>query len=168
MAIKKNKKSVAQKVIKKEKPVKITGKSGNNSIIMSSPKGDYVATVGRRKLATARVRLYTKAGDFLVNGVAVGKYFESMANAAAVYNLPFVLTNTLGKHAATVKVNGGGISGQLDALVHGLARALVKTNPENLEFLRESNLLTRDDRMKETRKIGTGGKARRKRQSPKR
>ncbi|MBQ6154266.1 30S ribosomal protein S9 [bacterium] len=135
---------------------------------MSSPKGEYVATVGRRKTSTARVRLYAKAGDFVVNGMAVGKYFESVPNAATTYNLPFVTTNTLGKYAVTVKVIGGGKHGQLGALTHGLARALVKMNPEYRELFKETSLLTRDDRMKETRKIGTGGKARRKRQSPKR
>ncbi len=168
MAIKKNKKSIAQKVVKKDKAPKIIGKSSSNAVAMSAPKGDYVVAVGRRKLATARVRLYAKPGDFLVNGKAVGKYFDCLSNAAAVYNLPFVKTNTLGKHAVTVKITGGGISGQLDALVHALARAMVKFNPDYKELYKENKLLTRDDRMKESRKIGTGGKARRKRQSPKR
>lgn len=171
MAIKKNKKSAAQKVVKKQKPVKVvSSKAAHQSapIVMASPKGEYVCTVGRRKVSTARVRLYQKAGDFLVNGQAVGQYFQSLANAAAVYNQPFQITNTLGKHAVTVKVSGGGVSGQLGALSHGLARALVKLNPDYHALLKEANLLTRDDRMKETRKVGTGGKARRQRQSPKR
>lgn len=171
MAIKKNKKSAAQKVVKKQKPVKVVAsKTAKQAapIVMSSPKGEFVATVGRRKVSTARVRLYAKAGDFLVNGLPVGQYFHGVANAAAVYNRPFVLTNTLGQHALTVKVAGGGISGQLGALVHGVARALVKMNPDYRDLLKDSGLLTRDDRMKETRKVGTGGKARRKRQSPKR
>ena len=166
MAIKKNKKSVAQKVVKKEKPQKNQLKA--RSMSMSSPKGEYVVAVGRRRTATARVRLYARAGDFVVNGIAAGKYFESVPNAATSYNLPFVKTNTLGKYAVTVKVLGGGKSGQLGALMHGLSRALVKMNPDNRELFKDSTLLTRDDRMKESRKIGTGGKARRKRQSPKR
>lgn len=168
MAIKKNKKAVAQKVVKKEKAPKAINRSGSSAIIMSAPKGEYVVAVGRRKVATARVRLYAKPGDFLVNGKVVGKYFDCLPNAAAVYNFPLIKTNTLGKHAITVKVTGGGISGQLDALLHGLSRAMVKFNPEFRELYRENKLLTRDDRMKESRKIGTGGKARRKRQSPKR
>jgi small subunit ribosomal protein S9 len=77
-------------------------------------------------------------------------------------------TNVLGKYAVTVKVNGGGVRGQLGALAHGLARALVKFNPDYRALLKDDGWLTRDDRMKESRKIGTGGKARRKRQSPKR
>ena len=171
MAIKKNKKSAAQKVVKKIKPVKVSTKAAHqaaNPVVMSSPKGGFVATVGRRKVSTARVRLYEKAGDFLVNGLPVGQYFHGLANASAVYNQAFIITNTLGKHAVTVKVSGGGISGQLGALVHGVARALVKMNPDYHALLKEAGLLTRDDRMKETRKIGTGGKARRQRQSPKR
>ncbi len=172
MAIKKNKKQAAQKVVKKQKPVKVSsGPKANHQaapMIMSSPKSEYICTVGRRKVSTARVRLYTKPGDFLVNGLPVGQYFHALGNSAAVYNRAFSLTNTLGKYAVTVKITGGGISGQLGALAHGLARALVKLDPENRAHLKESGLLTRDDRMKETRKVGNGGKARRQRQSPKR
>jgi small subunit ribosomal protein S9 len=167
MAIKKNKKSVAQKVIKKEKVTQGVVKS-QVVAAMSNIKGEYIATVGRRKVATARIRLYNRAGDFLVNGIAVGKYFKDIPNAATIYNLPFTVTNTLGKYAVTVKIVGGGIKGQLGALKHGLARALVKLNPDYKALLKELALLTRDDRMKESRKIGAGGKARRKRQSPKR
>lgn len=167
MAIKKNKKSVAQKVVKKEKP-KVTAKSGRATTSMASPKGEYVATVGRRRTSTARVRLYPRPGDFVVNGVAAGKYFENIPNAATFYNRPFAVTNCLGRYAVTVKVTGGGKNGQLGALTHGLARALVKMNPDYHELFKDTMLLTRDDRMKESRKIGTGGKARRKRQSPKR
>ena len=74
----------------------------------------------------------------------------------------------MGKYAVTVKIIGGGIHGQMDALTYGLSRALVKFNPNYRELFKHTGLLTRDDRMKESRKIGTGGKARRKRQSPKR
>lgn len=172
MAIKKNKKQAAQKVVKKQKPIKVVldSKAARQaaSAVMNTVKGEYIATVGRRKVSTARVRLYTKAGDFLVNGLPVGQYFAGVANAAYNYNKIFVLTNTLGKYAVTVKVTGGGVSGQLGAMVHGLARAFVKMNPDYRDLLKEAGLLTRDDRMKETRKVGTGGKARRQRQSPKR
>lgn len=172
MAIKKNKKQAAQKVVKKQKPIKVVldSKAARQaaSAVMNTVKGEYIATVGRRKVSTARVRLYTKAGDFLVNGLPVGQYFAGVANASYNYNKIFVLTNTLGKYAVTVKVAGGGVSGQLGAMVHGLARAFVKMNPDYRDLLKEAGLLTRDDRMKETRKVGTGGKARRQRQSPKR
>jgi small subunit ribosomal protein S9 len=169
MAVKKAKKSVVKKVVKKEKPVVVKTASGSKATAtMATQKGQYVATVGRRKVSTARVRLYGEAGDFTVNGVAAGKYFAAISHASAIYNQPFFVTNTLGKFGVSVKVLGGGISGQIEAVVHGLARALEKQNPEYRGLLKAAGLLKRDDRMKETRKMGNGGKARRKRQSPKR
>jgi len=132
------------------------------------PKTRYTEGIGRRKVATARVRLYEGQGDFVVNDTLVGEYFQGVRNAAVVYNKPFELTGTKGKFAVTAKIIGSGVSAQLDALVHGLSQALVAHNPEFKIFLKGAGLLTRDDRMKETRKIGMGGKARRKRQSPKR
>ncbi|MDR0463463.1 MAG: 30S ribosomal protein S9 [Pseudomonadales bacterium] len=169
MAIKKAKKTVVKKVVKKEKvvPVKATSKAVSN-VAAATQKGQYVTAVGRRRVSTARVRLYAEAGDFVVNGLAAGKYFASVNNASARYNQPLIVTNTLGKFGISVKVTGGGVSGQIGAVVHGLARALEKQNPDARPLLKEAGLLTRDDRMKETRKIGMGGKARRRRQSPKR
>jgi small subunit ribosomal protein S9 len=169
MAVKKAKKSVVKKIVKKEKPVvvKATG-SAKSATPLSNQKGQYVVAVGRRKVSTARIRLYHEAGDFTVNGMAAGEYFASINHASAVYNQPFLVTNTLGKFGVSVKVVGGGVSGQIDAVVHGIARALEKQNPETRPLLKAAGLLTRDSRMKETRKMGMGGKARRKRQSPKR
>ena len=132
------------------------------------PKVKYQEGVGRRKVATSRVRIYEGQGDFVVNNMLVGDYFKGVRNSSVIYNKPFELTGTKGKFAVTATVNGSGIHAQLGALVHGLAQALVTYNPEFRIFMRGAGLLTRDDRMKETRKIGMGGKARRKRQSPKR
>jgi small subunit ribosomal protein S9 len=78
------------------------------------------------------------------------------------------LTNQQERFAISIITKGGGREGQLGAIIHGLARALVSANEEFKEILRKNNLLTRDPRMKERRKVGTGGKARRKKQSPKR
>lgn len=132
------------------------------------PKTKYVEATGRRKVATARVRVYSAAGDFVVNDQLAKDYFQGIRNASMLYNKPFELTGMQGKLAVTARVNGSGINSQLGAVLHGLARALVMHNPELRIFLKTAGLLTRDDRMKETRKIGMGGKARRKRQSPKR
>lgn len=143
-------------------------KSAETTSEFSIPQAKYIEAIGRRKVATARVRVYDKAGDFVVNDQLVSKYFAGVPNAVTLYNKPFELTGTKGKFAVTAKVSGSGISSQLDALIHGLSRALVAKNPEFRIFLKGAGLLTRDDRMKETRKIGMGGKARRKRQSPKR
>lgn len=132
------------------------------------PKTKYVEATGRRKVATARVRVYSSAGDFVVNDQLAKDYFKGIRNASQLFNKPFELTGTQGKLAVTAKVYGSGLNAQLGAVLHGLARALVMHNPELRIFLKTAGLLTRDDRMKETRKIGMGGKARRKRQSPKR
>lgn len=132
------------------------------------PTGKYVEATGRRKVATARVRLYEDGGDFVVNGKVVGKYFNTIVNAHSQYNVPFELTGTKGKFGVSVLVSGSGPSAQLGAMIHGISRALVEYDPGFKSLLKPSGLLTRDDRMKETRKIGMGGSARRQRQSPKR
>lgn len=136
--------------------------------VKKTKKLDYIYAVGRRKTATARVRLYTKSGDLLVNGMAAGQYFPG-ALATMKYMMPLKVTGTLEKVSFSAKVEGSGKSGQLDAVIHGLSRALAKMDPEtHRPVLKKAGLLTRDDRMKESRKVGTGGKARRRKQSPKR
>ncbi len=129
---------------------------------------DFVSVVGRRKTATARVHLYRKSGDMMVNDKPIGQYFSG-GIASTKYLQPFVVTNTLGKFSFTVKVAGSGKMAQLEAVIHGLSRALVKLDQDAYKsFLKRAGLLTRDSRMKESRKVGTGGKARRRKQSPKR
>jgi len=153
----------------------------NNKQMKKSGKTDYFYAVGRRKESSARVRLYAsiKEGQMwndqpvskdqiLVNGMPIEKYFPGPLNKAK-YQLPLVLTNTLGKYAVTIKVEGGGKAGQLGALILGLARALSLANKEkNRPVLKSKKLLKVDARVRERRKVGTGGKARRKKQSPKR
>jgi small subunit ribosomal protein S9 len=131
-------------------------------------KTDYIYAVGRRKTATARVRLYQKKGDLLVNGMAVGKYFPGEVSVEK-YLLPLKLTGTFEKFSFSAQVEGGGKAAQLDAVVHGLSRAFSKLDREVYHIsLKHAGLLTRDSRMKQSRMVGTGGKARRKKQSPKR
>jgi len=131
-------------------------------------KKKYIAAVGRRKKAAARVRLFKGKGEMVVNSQPIIEYFPAQVEKVA-YEKPFVVTDTLGKYYATIKVLGSGRAGQLGAVVHGLARALDKENKEAYHTaLKKAGLLTRDARAKERRKPGTGGKARRKRQSPKR
>ncbi|MEA2056936.1 MAG: 30S ribosomal protein S9 [Patescibacteria group bacterium] len=144
---------------------KATSKKNNNLVY---PAGRYTEAIGRRKVSTARVRIYEKGGNFIVNDQDVKDYFASTSLAAKKYNLPFSVTKTEGDFGVTVLVKGSGKRSQLDAIVHGLARALEEFNPKLRVFLKEEGLLTRDSRMKETRKPGRGGKARSKRQSPKR
>lgn len=166
MKKKHQKKQVIKKIINKPTAAKPAAKPVEQEFDL--PKTKYIEGVGRRKVATARVRIYPGKGDFVVNGKLAKDYFAGLRMAAALYNKPFELTGTKDKFAMTAIVSGSGIRAQLDAVNHGLARALVKHNPEFRIFLKGAGFLTRDDRMKETRKIGMGGKARRKRQSPKR
>lgn len=143
-------------------------------------KKEYVYAVGRRKQAVARVRLYAdgkdvawgeinaKKGDILVNGKPVDMYFGGAVSKAA-YNEPFRITNTLNKYTVTVRVESGGSKGQLEAMVHGISRALsLAEKDKHRTILKKKGLLTRDARVRERRKVGTGGKARRAKQSPKR
>jgi ribosomal protein S9 len=92
----------------------------------------------------------------------------NIPQAVKIFNQPFELTGTQGKFAVTVKVSGSGVRAQLGAVTHGLSRALVKFDESFRALLKEESMLTRDSRMKESRKPGRGGKARRKRQSPRR
>jgi small subunit ribosomal protein S9 len=133
-----------------------------------SKKKGYTFAVGRRKTATARVRLYSGKGKTLVNDQPIGEYFSGPV-ARSFYMRPFEVTETTGKFYATIKVEGSGKKGQLGAVVHGLARAIDKENREAYHSaLKKHGLLTRDPRMRERRKPGQMGRARKKKQSPKR
>ena len=131
-------------------------------------KKDYVYAVGRRKSSSARVRLFKGKGESTVNGMPIAKYFEYFLSKKA-WAKPFSILDVADNYYVTVKVVGGGKKGQLDAVIHGIARALAKESREKYRpLLKKAGLLTRDPRVRERRKIGTGGKARRKKQSPKR
>ncbi|MBU0572529.1 30S ribosomal protein S9 [Patescibacteria group bacterium] len=131
-------------------------------------KINYTYAVGRRRSASARVRLFKGKDKSEVNNAPIEEYFPGEV-FKDYYTKPFKLTETLGKYYVTVRVVGGGKKGQLGATVHGIARALAKLDAGTLRPpLKKAGLLTRDPRTRERRKIGTGGKARRKKQSPKR
>ena len=130
-------------------------------------KINYTYAVGRRRTASARVRLYRGKGENTVNGQPIEKVFSGVV-AMAIWKKPFGLTETSDKYFVSIKVSGGGVESQLEASVHGIARALVKAKEDFRIPLKKAGLLTRDPRERERRKIGTGGKARRKKQSPKR
>lgn len=140
----------------------------------------YYQATGRRKSAVARVRLYIagrkeinvfgakiKKGEIYVNKKKIGDYFPEKVEKNK-YLLPFKLTNTLDRFAVSIQVKGGGKKGQLEAIILGISRALVLVDKDFKPLLKKEKLLTRDARVKERRKVGTGGKARRKKQSPKR
>jgi small subunit ribosomal protein S9 len=128
----------------------------------------FVFAVGRRKTAIARVRLYSGKGETLVNSKPIGEYFPGEASRAE-YLKPLEVTNTLGKYYATIIARGSGKFAQLGAVVLGLSRALDKENHELFHpLLKKEKLLTRDPRARERRKPGQMGRARKKKQSPKR
>src|SRR3989344_3665686 len=141
----------------------------------------FIYAVGKRKEAVARIKLYPnggselkkslpagRQGDIIVNGKKIEDYFPHQIQKTK-YQEPLHITNTLGKYTFTVKISGGGISSQLDALVLGISRVLSKFDSEKYRsILRKKGFLTLDARVRERRKVGMGGKSRRKRQSPKR
>lgn len=124
------------------------------------------SAIGRRKEAVASVRLIPGSGQITVNGKPVDTYFPG-PTAKIKYNQPFILLS-VSKYDATVKTHGGGLFGQLDAMVLGLSRALAGLKPEYKQSLSMNHLMTRDSRTRQRRMVGTGGKARRRKQSPKR
>lgn len=142
---------------------------------------DYIFAVGRRREAVARVRLFehlptdftwgeyaVKKGDIVVNEKPISEYFPGDVNRFK-YTEPLRVANAQNKYTISIKVVGGGHSGQLDAVIAGISNALAKADPENYRStLKSKGFLTRDPRVRERRKVGTGGKARRKKQSPKR
>lgn len=138
----------------------------------NTTKAKYIPAVGRRKRAVARIRLHTVSSDkdatLTVNDKPIDEYFTTINNSKALYNKPFKLTDTAGKFMVTVKVTGSGLKSQLDAIVHGISRALIKVDESHRSSLKAEGLLTRDPRERQRRMVGTGGKARRKKQSPKR
>ncbi|MBI2103430.1 30S ribosomal protein S9 [Candidatus Woesebacteria bacterium] len=130
-------------------------------------KINYTYAKGRRREASARVRLHKGKGESLVNDVPINKYFPGDVNQTLLLK-PFVLTKTSDKFYLTAKVTGGGQKGQLGAVILGISRSLAEMNGEFRPILKKAGLLTRDSRIRERRKVGMGGKARRKKQSPKR
>jgi small subunit ribosomal protein S9 len=135
----------------------------------------YTYAVGSRKTAGARVRIYKSASvpgmdgvQLTINGKPAEQYFLG-ETAKAAYRKPFILTDTLTKMSASVVVAGSGKMGQLDATVHGISRALSLLDRDAYRtILKSAGLLTRDPRTRQRRMIGTGGKARAGKQSPKR
>jgi len=108
---------------------------------------------GRRKESIARVRLTAGKGEVVVNGKTLDEYFGSEI-LKVIVNQPFAVTNTVGKYDVTVKVIGGGLTGQAGAVRHGIARALLNVNSEFRPLLKSNGLLTRDPRSKERKKYG--------------
>jgi small subunit ribosomal protein S9 len=130
-------------------------------------KSEYTYALGRRKSATARVRLFTGKGDITVNGKSVTDYFDGSAQLLREINKPFVLLEKEGKYDVTVVVEGGGTRGQAEAIRLGIAKTLVILNEDNKSTLKRADLLSRDSRERERKKFGLKS-ARKQRQFTKR
>lgn len=134
---------------------------------MAKREDGSISTVGRRKEAIARVRLFKGKSSLIVNGKPISEYFTG-AVAEKIYSRPFEVSGVRDGYGATVLVAGGGQASQLGAVVHGLSRALAKMDKKLRFSLKRAGFLTRDARVKERRKYGLAQKARAKKQSPKR
>jgi len=108
---------------------------------------------GRRKTSVARVRLRAGTGEFRLNGRPLEHYFGVETLRAAVLE-PFRVTDSQGKFDVIARIHGGGVSGQAQALQHGIARALEGEDPELRPVLKKAGLLTRDAREVERKKYG--------------
>jgi small subunit ribosomal protein S9 len=118
------------------------------------PEKRYYQGTGRRKTAVARVRLFPGNGDFVVNGKSLAEYFGQRELFAKELARPLELTGNVTSFNVLAKVRGGGMAGQVNAVRHGIARALLDANAELRPVLKKAGLLTRDPRMKERKKPG--------------
>lgn len=116
--------------------------------------GKYIKAIGRRKTSVAQVRLYTEdaKGAVVANGVKLNKYFNN--DLAAVAMQAMKVTGHVRDINVSVIVKGGGTIGQVEAIRHGIARAILVLDPESKEALKVNGFLTRDPRAKERKKPG--------------
>ena len=123
---------------------------------MAETKTPEFLGTGRRKTAIARVRLATGSGKITVNGRAFETYFP-VDTLRGVASQPLTVTGTTEKLDVKVNVTGGGPNGQAGAVRHGIARALLKFDPNLRPALKAEGTLTRDPRMRERKKYGQPG-----------
>lgn len=127
---------------------------------------EVINTIGRRKTSIARVYLSEGKGNVTINKKDYKDYFATKLQQGKV-DQAFIITDTLGQYDVTINVDGGGFTGQVEAIRLGISRALVKVNEEYKPALRAEGLMTRDSRMVERKKPGQK-KARKKFQFSKR
>jgi len=146
----------------KEKSTKTTKtpKTSKPIVEKKPKKQEYIEAVGRRKRAVARVRLYTvgpaesvEAGNFEVNGKNYKVYFPTQILQQTIES-PFVRLKSINRFSGTARVKGGGISGQAEAIRHGISRVLIIFDINFRKRLKKAGFLKRDPREKERRKFG--------------
>jgi small subunit ribosomal protein S9 len=149
-AKKEEKKEKKKKVVEKKKP-KVKEKEKEKVV---PEKERYIEAVGRRKTAVARVRISTKGEkEIIINEKPCEIYFPTFDLQKTVL-APLERMKCEDKFRVTIKVKGGGIHAQAEAVRHGLARALVKFNPDFRKRLKKAGFLTRDPRERERKKFG--------------
>jgi len=116
-------------------------------------KKAYFHGTGRRKTAVAQVKLFPGNGAIIVNGTPYEERFPRLEHRRTIIQ-PLMVTDSVGKYNAVIKVTGGGISAQGGAISHGIARAMVRADESVKPVLRQNGLLTRDSRTKERKKAG--------------
>lgn len=112
------------------------------------------SATGRRKEATARVRLVSGEGKIIVNQKPMEEYFGGIERLKIIIKKPLEITQNLGRYDVFANAKGGGISAQAGAISLGVARALIKTDEKLRKILRPAGFLTRDPREKERKKYG--------------
>jgi len=137
------------------------------STTTKTTKKNYYYGLGRRKSATARVRLTLGKGECVVNDKPVNEYFSNSKYLLNKLNEPFVIVDQINKYDISIKVTGGGQDGQIEAIRLGVSKALVALNSDLKSTLKRADLLGRDPREKERKKFGLKG-ARKRRQFTKR
>ncbi len=118
-------------------------------------ENEYYAT-GRRKTSVARTWLTPGNGKILINNRTVDDYFP-VESAKIIMTQPLTLTNNAGSFDVRITVNGGGISGQVGAIRHGITRALIQADPDLRTVLKKAGFVKRDPRVKERKKYGQKG-----------
>ncbi len=113
----------------------------------------YFEGIGRRKTSSARVRIMSGSGNMIVNDKPAEEFFTRSGDMDLIRK-PLQAVDMENRFDVSIKVNGGGVTGQTGAVVHGLARALLKMDPDLRPVLRAGGFLTRDARMKERKKPG--------------
>lgn len=116
------------------------------------PKGRYFYANGKRKTSVARVRLYEGKGEIVVNEKPMKEYF--FGSLIGNIKAPLKLVDLLKRFDISVKVHGGGVSSQSDAIRHGIAKALIEFDPALRTALKRAGFITRDSRVKERKKFG--------------
>ena len=119
-------------------------------------KSESWSAIGRRKSSIARVKMATGKGKFIINRRPIENYFGT-DTLKMILGQPLELMQLSGKYDITVKVNGGGLSGQAGAIRLGIARCIEKINPDNRLSLKQAGMLTRDSREVERKKYGRPG-----------